>query len=80
MITSCKKCIFAQFDEYEQNGCVLGRLDIYKKQNRAKLTVNENSNDKNYYMIETICKACTQANPEQIIPDNVNEIILTVEL
>lgn len=75
MKTSCKKCIFAQFNDYDQTGCLLNRLDIYKKQNRANLVVDENDYNKQHYVIETICKACTQANPEQIIPDDIADII-----
>lgn len=49
--TSCETCVFAQFENDQQTGCDIGRLDIFKKQNRAEY--GENS-----YIIDGVCNTC----------------------
>lgn len=57
MKTICRDCVFAQYDESKQTGCALGRLDRYRKINRAELVDT-------YYEIDGLCNACTKENPD----------------
>lgn len=64
--TICRDCIFATYDNgiglekdevLTQRGCKLGRLDIFKEKNQAKLELNEDCNHE-YYRISRFCNTC----------------------
>jgi hypothetical protein len=52
--TSCKNCIFAQWENGVQvdNGCDLGRLEKYNQQNKVK------THEDGYFIIDTVCNTC----------------------
>jgi len=51
--TSCKPCIFAQWEEgVQKDDCDLGRLVKYKQQNKAT------PHPDGYFIIQTVCNAC----------------------
>lgn len=51
--TSCKTCIFAQFDNDVQTGCSFGRLEKFKHQDKAKF-----DNEQNSFIIQSVCNTC----------------------
>lgn len=65
--TSCKKCLFAKRDENGvQNGCELGRLEIYKKRNLAVLEGDS-------YKIDTLCIACRASDQFSMSAKSIRE-------
>lgn len=57
--TICRDCIFALYDEQytEQEGCIFGRTEKYKAQNKLKQIEDEETELK-YYEISTVCNLC----------------------
>ena len=55
--TSCKKCIFAEYENNIQTGCFANRLDKFTDKN----FVTDND-DKSHYLINRFCNLCHQEN------------------
>ena len=53
--TSCKSCVFAEYEGTMQRGCGLGRLDTFLEQGRA--TRHNRDADVSHYIIDGICNA-----------------------
>jgi len=58
--TSCKNCIFAEYEENTQVGCTAGRLDVFR--NREEEIIEAYDEEKEFYVIDK--RICMYKRPE----------------
>ena len=65
--TSCKDCIFAEYNNNTQTGCKFNRIEQFK--NNGTKIVEAYDDDKEFFVIDRFCNYCRN---DQWMKDNVN--------
>jgi hypothetical protein len=75
MRTLCKDCIFGSFVDMKQEGCVLGKLDIYKQQGADITRELYEPTDKEYYVINNrYCMSCRNSKWLESLPEGEDHL------
>jgi len=79
--TTCKSCVFAQFNNEvtEQIGCELGRLSIFQDRGLAELKVDEETQFK-HYEINKFCNACRNLEWSNKFEDPIKSIEKEIQI
>jgi len=52
LTTSCKDCIFAEYEDDSQTGCAAGRLDLFRQEGTV---IEAYDDEKEFYVIDRFC-------------------------
>jgi hypothetical protein len=75
MRTLCKDCIFGSFVDMKQEGCVLGKLDVYKQQGTDITREVYEPTDKEYYVINNrYCMSCRNDKWLESLPEGEDHL------
>ena len=70
--TSCKDCVFAEWNKNEQTGCELGRISKFKKNGTEVVEATDNVKD--YYVVRRFCNAYRPEAWGEMVEDKTQAI------
>jgi hypothetical protein len=74
--TSCRKCVFAIFDNNIQTGCKFNRTDIFRQKNKL-YEIKEDDNL--FFIIDTMCNTCRDVKWADKYEDPMNQVKKEIE-